>query len=155
MTEARNQESEIEKIEGDFFDRQKLIEILSKYIDILKKDAVIAIDAPWGTGKTWFAGKWKDYLEKEGHKVIYIDAFKQDYIEDPFLLIAAEINILAKNTSNSTQLKKNAVSVMQYLAPFATKLLIKGIGRVFIGKADIADDFEEIIKKANDEIADN
>ena len=155
MTEAKNQESKIEKIEGDFFDRQKLIEILSKYIDILKKDAVIAIDAPWGTGKSWFGSKWTDYLKKEGHKVIFIDAFKQDYVEDPFLLIAAEINILAKDSSTSAELQKNAISVLKNLVPFGTKILMKGIGIASMGIVDIEKGYVDLVKKANEDIADN
>ena len=149
------EEAKVEVIEGDFFDRQILIKKLTKYIDLLKNGAVIAIDAPWGTGKTWFGEKWKNYLEKEEHKVIFIDAFKQDYIEDPFLLIAAEINMLSKDDNEAASLRKEAVAVTQYLFPIGAKILLNGFGRFILGTNELDKGFQEIVKKINEQVSDD
>ncbi|MEZ6841222.1 P-loop NTPase fold protein [Acinetobacter baumannii] len=42
------------------------------------------MDAEWGAGKSWFVKNWKAKLEQNDFKVIYLNAFNQDYIDDPF-----------------------------------------------------------------------
>ncbi len=39
--------------ESDLLGRKKLADQLTSYLDRLKVGAVLAIDAPWGEGKTW------------------------------------------------------------------------------------------------------
>lgn len=51
---------------------------------------VMTIDAPWGEGKSWFGLNWCKQLEVGAeHAVCWIDAFEQDYIEDPFELVVS------------------------------------------------------------------
>jgi predicted KAP-like P-loop ATPase len=85
--------------EGDVLDREKLAVKMTAYLSRLKAGAVLAIDAPWGEGKSWFGRNWAAYLkaEEQNYRVVYIDAFEQDYIEDPFLLIATELAQLIKD----------------------------------------------------------
>ena len=80
--------------DGDLFNRKELADQLTGYIERLRDGTVIAIDAPWGEGKSWFGRNWAADLKNQGLRVIYLDAFQQDYVEDPFLLIASEINEL-------------------------------------------------------------
>lgn len=79
--------------DGDHLDRKTAIEKFAAYLDRLKKGAVIAIDAQWGEGKTWFGIHCEKHLKdvKPDRKIIRLDAFSQDYIEDPFVLISAEL----------------------------------------------------------------
>lgn len=49
--------------EGDMLDRRLLAEQLTGYLDRLRHGAVIALDAPWGEGKTWFARHWAVMLK--------------------------------------------------------------------------------------------
>lgn len=44
-------------------DRRLLAEQLTGYLDRLRHGAVIALDAPWGEGKTWFARHWAVMLK--------------------------------------------------------------------------------------------
>lgn len=85
--------------EGDLWGRRRLGEQLTNYIDRLNCGAVLALDARWGEGKTWFVRHWKKHLENENHNVIYLDAFANDFLEDPFLTIAAEISQAFKNSN--------------------------------------------------------
>lgn len=85
--------------EGDLWGRRRLGEQLTNYIDRLNCGAVLALDARWGEGKTWFVRHWEKHLENENHNVIYLDAFANDFLEDPFLTIAAEISQAFKNSN--------------------------------------------------------
>ncbi|AKH37244.1 MULTISPECIES: hypothetical protein [Nitrosomonas] len=52
---------------------------------------------------------------------------RTQFPDELFFLIAAELNKLAKGSSISTTLQKEAISVMKSLVPFGAKLLINGI----------------------------
>ena len=76
---------------GDLLERTRLSDRLTTYIDRLREGAVIAIDASWGEGKTWFARHWAASLQRTGHPVAYLDAFCQNDELDPFFILAAEL----------------------------------------------------------------
>lgn len=85
--------------EGDLWERKRLGIQLTNYVDRLQCGAVLALDARWGEGKTWFVRHWQKHLENENHNVIYLDAFANDYLDDPFLTIAAEISQAFKGSN--------------------------------------------------------
>ncbi len=134
--------------EGDVLHRKVLAEKMTAYLSRLKAGAVLAIDAPWGEGKSWFGRHWAAYLsaEEQNYRVVYIDAFEQDYIEDPFLLIATELAQLIKNnqTVKDSFIEKSS-AVMKALLPLAATSLLNLITMMTIGKMHIADDIKEII----------
>jgi hypothetical protein len=49
---------------GDLFDRVNLAKRLTACIDRLPNGGVIAIDARWGEGKSWFGQHWHKQLKK-------------------------------------------------------------------------------------------
>lgn len=77
--------------QGDLWGRQQLSKKLTNFISNLNCGATIALDAEWGAGKTWFVKNWKADLSQNDYKVIYIDAFAHDFMEDPFLILSMEI----------------------------------------------------------------
>lgn len=89
--------------EGDLWDRRRLGEQLTNYVDRLNCGAVLALDARWGEGKTWFVRHWAKYLDDSNHNVIYLDAFANDYLDDPFLTIAAEISQAFRNSDEISE----------------------------------------------------
>lgn len=140
---------------GDLFKRRELAVQLTGYINRLRDGSVLAIDAPWGEGKSWFGQNWAATLKTEGYRVIYLDAFQQDYIEDPFLLIASEINeVIAIDDTSGKDLKQKAANVMRAILPFSTKVLINIAGRLALGAVDASKDIEEVIQKACENSAD-
>ncbi|WP_194727098.1 KAP family P-loop NTPase fold protein [Noviherbaspirillum malthae] len=110
---------------GDMFRREQHAERLTAYLERLREGAVVAVDAPWGEGKTWFGRNWAAYLQAAGHTVVFIDALAQDYVEEPFLLIAAEIADALDNGHGAMQgLRKKAADVMNALLPTRTRTVI-------------------------------
>lgn len=139
--------------EGDLLNRKELAVKLTGYLDRLQAGAVLAIDAPWGEGKTWFGRNWEQYLKDEGHKVVFINAFEQDYVEDPFLLLAAEIAEVFDNEGAAKELREKTVGVMKAILPIGTKALINIMGRVALGSNDLSKDIGEGFEAASDETA--
>ena len=106
--------------EGDLWDRRRLGEQLTNYVDRLNCGAVLALDARWGEGKTWFVRHWAKHLTDTEHNVVYLDAFANDYLDDPFLVITSEItNILKKDKST----KKRVSKLIELSASVGTALL--------------------------------
>ncbi len=65
-----------------------------KPLKIIDDGITISIDAKWGEGKTLFLKLLEKRLIEDKDKkigVIYFDAFKNDFFENPFVPIALEI----------------------------------------------------------------
>lgn len=139
-----------EPFHDDALDRMRQASQLTIYLNHLKEGAVLAIDAPWGEGKTWFGCQWARSLKKSGHQVIYIDAFEQDYIDDPFLLIAAEINSAFPTTR---EFKKTTARALKILQPGITKKLLNLAGGIFLGNANLVEEVDKAIEGIIDDTA--
>src|SRR5262245_54195925 len=85
---------------GDLCERKGTADRLTDLVNRLPEGGVIAIDAGWGEGKSWFARNWNASLKKQGVRTIYLDAFESDYVEDPFLLVTAELMSTLDSESN-------------------------------------------------------
>lgn len=133
--------------EGDKLERRALAEKLTTYLSRLNDGAVLALDAPWGEGKTWFGRNWSESLKASEYKVIYIDAFEQDYIEDPFMLITSEIlNIIKDESEIIETLKKSGVEIAKALLPVGAKALLNFGGRILLGSSDMSEEIKEAIE---------
>jgi hypothetical protein len=148
--------------EGDLWDRKRLGIQLTSYVDRLQCGAVLALDARWGEGKTWFVRHWQKHLEAENHNVIYLDAFANDYLEDPFLVISSEItSCLAKDDNVSSHIntfKEKAAAAYQALLPSLPKVLLTlGLNLISGGvlgtlAQQAYETGEKVIESASDEI---
>ncbi len=144
--------------DGDLLERAELARRLTGYVDRLCCGAVLAIDAPWGEGKTWFARHWAARLRCDGYRVGFIDAFQQDYVEDPFLPVAGEIlHLCAADKGMVDKLRDRAGTLMKTILPVGVKATINLAGRA-LGTSDLADEFSEAaqaaIKSGSDKAAD-
>lgn len=85
---------EVNATEGfaqDKLNREPFGEAMRNIILNTSGNIVISLDGGWGSGKTTFLRMWQGLLKESGVASIYIDAFKKDYTEDAFLVIAAAI----------------------------------------------------------------
>ena len=141
--------------QGDLWDRRRLGEQLTNYVDRLQCGAVLALDARWGEGKTWFVRHWQKHLENEGHNVIYLDAFANDYLDDPFLVVTSEItNILSKDKKTKGKVKKLidlSASVGSALLPSLPKVALT-LGLHLIGAGFFNGVLQQGYENAKDEI---
>lgn len=139
--------------EGDLLRRRKLADQLTSYLGRLRCGAVIAIDAPWGEGKSWFARNWAAQLRTQHYRVGFIDAFQEDYTEDPFMLLASEIRELSHGNGLAKTLTDKAAAVGSVLLPMMAKATVNGLGKL-VGTTDLADLVHDEYDKALDKGAD-
>jgi hypothetical protein len=140
--------------EGDQLGRAALATQLGGYIDRLKAGAVLGIDAPWGEGKTWFGRHWAEKL-KVDHKVAFIDAFENDYVDDPFVLITSDLsNLFDDPEGDGATLRKKAAGVLKAIVPMSTKAVINLAGRLLVGTSDVSDVISDAVKEGTESAAD-
>ena len=103
---------------GDLLQRTRLADRLTGYINRLENGTVIAIDALWGEGKTWFASNWAARLYREGYPVVFIDAFAENDELDPFFILAAELALLFEDGQGTGDaIRGEAARLMNAMMP--------------------------------------
>lgn len=105
---------------------------------------VATLDGQWGSGKTTFARQWAGHLKKKGFPVIYFDAFKNDFQDDAFLVLAAEVAEVAqseigKGKKVTKAFLKGTKEVGKILLPVATKIAIRMATLGALSAKDMAD----------------
>ena len=144
--------------ENDIFRLREFGESLTNLITSVDQPLVLALDGPWGSGKSTFAKQWAGELRKRGLPVILFDAFANDHQEDPFVALSAEILAQAKKLKgpkeHRDEFKVKATKVGRALLPIATKLGIRAATLGVLSAKDLKDiggDIEEAIKDASAE----
>lgn len=118
--------------------------------DDKKRNYVLNLNTEWGAGKTYFLKRWSEDL-KEHYPVVYVDAWKKDYSDDPLMtVISSIIDQLRKQAGkdkDSPEFKapRKLIGLLKAAAPGIGRGLFKryvGIDPVEIMNAD--DDNENI-----------
>lgn len=135
---------------NDFWRREALADRLTDHVSRINVGATIAIDAEWGAGKSWFVNNWKAKLEQNDFKVIYLNAFNQDYIEDPFLTISMEIaNALQADQATLDKIKSTIGDAYRAILPNLPMLIFQvamgliGAGKLASGLVETFKDLQE------------
>lgn len=80
-----------EPFKNDLLDREKIAQLWQDTLLKSGKHFVMAVDASWGMGKSYFARNWECKLLHDDYKVCYIDAFEYDFTDDPFMTITSNL----------------------------------------------------------------
>ena len=88
---------------------------------------VLAIDNKWGAGKTTFVSMWSQMLQNEGFQTLYFNAWENDFENNPFVAITAELRELLKNEDSETfkEVVKKASIITKKVLPSIMKAFLK------------------------------
>lgn len=138
---------------GDQLEREQFTERLIQYIvgladsdsAILPAGRVIAVNAPWGAGKTWVAKRLATQLQLNQQirrPGIYVNAFEFDFHQDPFAVLASAILSQASDTSGAKAgLKEATKTVLKESLP----VLLKGAMRTGAKKLVGEEAYEDVV----------
>ena len=79
----------------DLLERKAFGQRLSELMERDTQPLVVALDGPWGAGKSHFLKLWVGSHNKADGikaKIVYFDAFAQDYLDDPLISLVAAIS---------------------------------------------------------------
>ncbi|MGL6564326.1 KAP family P-loop NTPase fold protein [Aeromonas dhakensis] len=119
---------------GDRLDRARYAEFLTNYLaaEGKQRNYVLNLNAEWGAGKTWFIKRW--YMElKQHYPTVYIDAWQQDFSDDPLLTVISSIidqlkHIAGKENPIPDGMRQRLLGLFKVGGKLALKAAIKKAG---------------------------
>lgn len=146
-------------VEKDLFGRHELGTGLTNLVSSVADPMVIAIDGQWGSGKTTFLKMWAGQLRQAGFPVIYFDAFENDYVDDAFAALAAEIIGLVEAEKKSAEpkakeFKAKAVGALKVIGRSALKVGVKAASMGALDASNLGDEIVEAISSEAEELTD-
>ena len=101
--------------EHDLLNRETAIEALTNVIDNIEGPCVMAVDAPWGMGKTTFIRMWEQHLRSRKFPVVSFNAWETDYSADPFSALSIELLQELEDFERGLQKKKAGQGLSKHL----------------------------------------
>ncbi|MBO7226903.1 MAG: AAA family ATPase [Bacteroidales bacterium] len=126
--------------------RVKYAEVLTKIVSSYKEGTVIAINGEWGSGKTTFIRMWKQYLENNGFKALYFNAWEDDFVSDPIVGLIGQFHKLGTKDKIDSGLKRGTKFMLKL-----SSLIVKNTTEKYLGK-DIVDIIETATKIISDSL---
>ncbi|OBU37623.1 NTPase KAP [Photobacterium phosphoreum] len=129
----------------DTLDRAKYAQYLTNFLaskgyeesaeyDDKKRNYVLNLNSEWGSGKTYFLRRWAENL-KANHPVVYVDAWHQDYSDDPLMTVISSMTKQLREQAGKKEDKAmfsvvgKAGGLFKALAP----AIVGGITKKFTG----------------------
>ncbi|MSU22081.1 MAG: hypothetical protein EXS30_11885 [Pedosphaera sp.] len=97
----------------DLLTRKDSAEILTAFVGSLAEPFVLAIDSPWGTGKTTFLRMWLQYMKNQGLPCLYYNAWENDFSESPLVSLIGELGSGIESLRLGGEQEKTAQKVFE------------------------------------------
>jgi hypothetical protein len=108
---------------------------------------VLNLDARWGYGKTFFLNRLKETIEHGGHRAAYVNAWADDYADDPLLPVVTAIEIAINNRAKVSKIAKSSFGGLArasgQVAIAAGKGVLEQAARRYLGK-EALDTFKSV-----------
>lgn len=146
--------------DNDLFGYREFGERLTNLIQNVEGSFAIALDGPWGSGKSVFVRQWAGLLRTRGAGVILFDAFGNDHFEDAFLALSAQIHAAAKEKLSDQepvrQFLQRAKRAGTALVPTLSRIAIRLGTAGMLSSEDLKDSskFLEAIQQTADVVED-
>ncbi len=128
---------------GDALSREKSCEDLAGFIAEADTPYVLAVDAPWGAGKTVFARMLQAVCQKRGMTTVFFNAWEADFHDDALAAMIGEISgKLTAGDEFKAVLDAGKVLMSSQMAMTA----LKTIGHAF-GAGTLVEGFEKALEK--------
>lgn len=125
---------------ADKLDRAKYAQFLTDYLSSKKDESyVMNLNAEWGAGKTYFIKRWHHEI-KDNYPSTYIDAWKNDFSEEPLLTVISEIFLALESYINKypntkvLKYRKGAIEKSGQFLKSATKEILKHQFKKYAGE---------------------
>lgn len=122
---------------NDKLNRSQSADVLTQLVSTIHEPFVLAIDSPWGTGKTTFIKMWMTHLKSKKFPCLYFNAWESDFTGDPLVSFIGEMRegldvsslkgeVATKAQDYFSKGKSLLGTLAKKSAPLAIKLLTQG-----------------------------
>ena len=113
--------------EYDLLDRREAVEALTHIIGNIEGACALALDAPWGTGKTTFIRIWEMVLRQRQVPVVRINAWETDFSGEPFVALTSALDKglsehVHQSNAGQSPLKEAGKKLLRKLLPGSIRL---------------------------------
>lgn len=130
---------------NDVLDRRPLVEFLSDLIQRLNGPFVMALDSPWGTGKTTLVRMLMEDLNSKGFQCTYFNAWKVDYVTDPLVALVSSIDRIDLGEDEAAGKFRDRIGAVKKVTGLVAKrALIGGVKALTLGALNVEEEFETI-----------
>ncbi len=130
---------------NDALERKPVVEFLAGLLDKFNGPFVLALDSPWGTGKTTLVKMLKAQLEQSSFQCVYFNAWQTDFVDDPLVALVSELDSidLADGVAKSA-FKKHLTTAKKITTAVAKRGLIAGAKAATLGALDLQREYEAV-----------
>lgn len=140
----------------DALERKPLVEFLASLIGRLEGPFVLALDSPWGTGKTTIVKMLQAKLAMDQYQCLYFNAWKVDYVTDPLVaLVSALDDIHLTDDGAELVFRGHLKTAKKITSAVAKRAVVAGVKAATLGILDIEEDLENMAADAAGEVAGN
>lgn len=133
-----------EPFQFDALERKPVVEFLRDLIKQIEGPFVLALDSPWGTGKTTVVRMLRRSLEIEGFQCVYFNAWKDDYVTDPLIPMVSAIDELKPGGDAAGEsFRASMATVRKAVGPIAKRAIKAAIKVGTLGVLDVDEAIEE------------
>ena len=134
-----------EPFRNDALDREPLVKFLSSLINRQKGPFVIALDSPWGSGKTTLVKMLMEDLRIKHVQCAYFNAWKVDYVTDPLVALVSSLDrIEFENTEANANYRKHLKLVKKATSLVAKRGLMAAGKALTLGALDLEKEMEAV-----------
>lgn len=137
---------------NDALDRKSIVEFLAALIGRTGGPFVLALDSPWGSGKTTIVRMLEAELKRQNFQSVYFNAWQVDYVTDPLVALVSSIDQIELADEQAASSFKDHLKTVRKVTSLVAKR-----GAVAAAKALTAGmlDLEAEIEKAAAEFSGN
>lgn len=131
--------------QNDALNRKPVVEFIEKFLTGLDGPFVLALDSPWGAGKTTTVRMLEATLTAKQIPCVYFNAWKVDYASDPLVaLVSALDEIESKDTAARNRFKTHMTSVKKLTTSVAKHGAIAAVKVVTFGALELDSTIEKV-----------
>jgi hypothetical protein len=128
---------------NDALERQPTVEFLVGLIGRAGGPFVLALDSPWGTGKTTLVRMLEAELKRQEFSCIYFNAWQVDYVTDPLVALVSSIDRLEFGTEGAAATFKDHLKKARRVTSLVAKrAAVAAVKAVTVGALDLEQEME-------------
>lgn len=132
-----------EPFRNDALERKPVVEFLCGLIERAGGPFVVALDSPWGSGKTTLVRMLQSELKRQNHQCVYFNAWQVDYVTDPLVALVASIDRLELfGEAPAATFRSHMKTVRRVTTLVAKRAAVAAAKAITVGALDLDEEIE-------------